>query len=205
MTGKLHIRHALALSLEDTLIRWHRMRQFTTFYIPGCDHASIATQAVVEKQLAKTPKNGKAKRQDFTRAEFIQLCQDWKEDYHESINNTVRKLGVSVDWSREAFTMSSELSKAVTETFIQLHSEGLIYRANRLVHWLCHLATALSSLEVNQKELEGTTKLDVPGYDRKIEFGTLTYFKYQIEGSDQTIEVATTRPETMLGDTGIEG
>lgn len=179
------------------------MRQFSTLYIPGCDHAGIATQAVVEKQLAKTPKNGKSKRQDFTRAEFVQLCQDWKEDYHEAINNTVRKLGVSVDWSREAFTMSPELSKAVTETFIQLHSEGLIYRANRLVHWSCRLSTALSSLEVNQKELEGTTKLDVPGYDRKIEFGTLTYFKYQIEGSDQTIEVATTRPETMLGDTGI--
>lgn len=203
MTGKLHIGHALALSLEDTLIRWHRMRQFSTLYIPGCDHAGIATQAVVEKQLARNPKDGKSKRQDFTRDEFVQLCQDWKEDYHQAINNTVRKLGVSVDWSREAFTMSPELSKAVTETFIQLHSEGLIYRANRLVHWSCRLSTALSSLEVDQKELEGTTKLDVPGYDRKIEFGTLTYFKYQIDGSDQTIEVATTRPETMLGDTGI--
>ena len=203
MTGKLHIGHALALALEDALIRWHRMRQFTTLYIPGCDHAGIATQAVVEKQLAKHPKNGKSKRQDFTREEFVQLCQDWKTDYHAAINNTVRKLGVSVDWSREAFTMSPQLSKAVTETFVQLHSEGLIYRANRLVHWSCRLSTALSTLEVDQKELEGTTKLDVPGYDRKIEFGTLTYFKYQIEDSDQTLEIATTRPETMLGDTGI--
>ncbi|OQE26834.1 hypothetical protein PENSTE_c005G03568 [Penicillium steckii] len=203
VTGKLHIGHALALSLEDTLIRWHRMRQFSTLYIPGCDHAGIATQAVVEKQLAKSPINGKSKRQDFTREEFVQLCQDWKEDYHQAINNTVRKLGVSVDWSREVFTMSPELSKAVNETLIKLHSEGLIYRANRLVHWSCRLSTALSTLEVDQKELEGTKKLDVPGYDKKIEFGTLTYFKYQIEGSDQTIEVATTRPETMLGDTGI--
>lgn len=99
--------------------------------------------------------------------------------------------------------MSPQLSKAVTETFVRLHSEGLIYRANRLVHWSCRLNTALSTLEVDQKELEGTTKIDVPGYDKKIEFGTLTYFKYPIEGSDQTIEVATTRPETMLGDTGI--
>jgi len=99
--------------------------------------------------------------------------------------------------------MSPQLSKAVAETFVQLHSEGLIYRANKLVHWSCRLATALSTIEVNQKELDGSTKLDVPGYDRKIEFGTLTYFKYPIEGSDQTIEVATTRPETMLGDTGI--
>ncbi|PQE07696.1 hypothetical protein CJF31_00007519 [Rutstroemia sp. NJR-2017a BVV2] len=203
VTGKLHIGHALALSLEDTLIRWHRMRQFSTLYIPGCDHAGIATQAVVEKQLARHPKDGKAKRQDFSRAEFVQLCQDWKEDYHQEINKTIRRLGVSVDWSREAFTMSPQLSKAVTETFVQLHSEGLIYRANKLVHWSCRLSTALSTLEVDQKELEGTTKLDVPGYDRKIEFGTLTFFKYPIEGSDQTIEVATTRPETMLGDTGI--
>lgn len=179
------------------------MRQFTTLFIPGCDHAGIATQAVVEKQLAKNPINGKSKRQDFSREDFVQLCQDWKEDYQKNINNTARRLGISPDWSREAFTMSPQLSKAVTETFVQLHDEGLIYRANRLVHWSCRLSTALSTLEVDQKELEGTTKLDVPGYDRKIEFGTLTYFKYQIEGSDQTIEVATTRPETMLGDTGI--
>lgn len=179
------------------------MRQFSTFYIPGCDHAGIATQAVVEKQLTRHPKDGKSKRQDFSRADFVQLCQDWKEDHHQAINQTMRRLGTSVDWSREAFTMSPQLSKAVTETFVQLHLEGLIYRANRLVHWLCRLSTALSTLEVNQKELEGTTKLDVPGYDRKIEFGTLTYFRYPIEDSDQTIEVATTRPETMLGDTGI--
>ncbi|KAH8751395.1 tRNA synthetases class I-domain-containing protein [Hyaloscypha sp. PMI_1271] len=190
VTGKLHIGHALALALEDTLIRWHRMRQFSTLYIPGCDHAGIATQAV-------------SKRQDFSREEFVQLCQEWKEDYHQAINKTIRRLGISVDWSREAFTMSPQLSKAVAETFVQLHSEGLIYRANKLVHWSCRLATALSTIEVNQKELDGSTKLDVPGYDRKIEFGTLTYFKYPIEGSDQTIEVATTRPETMLGDTGI--
>jgi valyl-tRNA synthetase len=203
VTGKLHIGHALALSLEDTLIRWYRTRQFSTLYIPRCDHAGIATQAVVKKRLAKHPINSKSKRQEFSRSEFVHLCQDWKEDYRREINKTTRRLGVSVDWSREAFTMNPQLSKAVTETFVQLHSDGLIYRANRLVHWLCRLSTALSTLEVDQKELEGTTKLDVPGYDKKVEFGMLTYFKYPIEGSDQTIEVATTRPETLLGDTGI--
>lgn len=179
------------------------MRQFTTLYIPGCDHAGIATQAVVEKKLAREPKDGKSKRQDFSRADFVQLCQDWKEELHQAINHTIRRLGVSVDWSREAFTMNEQLSKAVTETFIRLHSEGMIYRANRLVHWSFRLSTALSTLEVNQIELEGTTKLDVPGYDHKIEFGTLTYFKYAVENSDEFIEIATTRPETMLGDSGI--
>ncbi len=179
------------------------MRQFSTLHIPGCDHAGIATQAVVEKQLTRNPIDNKSKRQDFSRSEFVRLCQYWKEDYHRAINKTIRRLGISVDWSREAFTMSPQLSRAVTETFVRLHSEDLIYRANRLVHWSCRLSTALSTLEVNQIELEGTTKLDVPGYDKKIEFGTLTYFKYPIEGSDQTIEVATTRPERMLGDTGI--
>ncbi|CAG8956982.1 hypothetical protein HYFRA_00012461 [Hymenoscyphus fraxineus] len=159
VTGKLNIGHALALSLEGTLIR--------------------------------------------CRAEFVQLCQDWKEDYHKVINKTTRRLEVSVDWGREVFIMSPQLSKAVTQTFVQLHSEGLIYRANRLVHWSCRLSTALSTIEVDQKELEGPTKLDVPGYDKKIEFGTLTFFKYPIQGSEKHIEVATTRPETMLGDTGI--
>ncbi|GAM90581.1 hypothetical protein ANO11243_086260 [Dothideomycetidae sp. 11243] len=203
VTGKLHIGHALALSLQDTLVRWYRMRKFSTLYIPGCDHAGIATQAVVEKQLARNPRDGKSTRQEFGRMQFVQLCQDWKKAYHAEINTTTRRLGVSVDWSREAFTMSPEFSEAVTEAFVRLHSDGLIYRANKLVHWSCSLSTALSTLEVDQKELEGTTKLDVPSYERKIEFGTLTYFKYRIEGSDQTIEVATTRPETMLGDTGI--
>ena len=123
--------------------------------------------------------------------------------YHQKINRVLRRLGGSMDWSREAFTMSPSLSTAVTETFVRLHEEGYIYRSNRLVNWCPKLNTALSNLEVDNKEVEGRTLLDVPGYDRKVEFGVLTVFKYPIEGSDATISVATTRPETMLGDTGI--
>lgn len=112
-------------------------------------------------------------------------------------------MGASVDWSREAFTLDENLSAAVTETFVRLHEEGIIYRANRLVNWCTKLNTAISNLEVANKELEGRTLLDVPGYDRKVEFGVLTHFKYPVDGSDETVEVATTRPETMLGDSGI--
>ena len=200
VTGALHCGHALATALQDTLIRWHRMRGFTTLYVPGCDHAGIATQSVVEKMLWRREKKT---RHDLGRQAFVARTQDWKEEYHERINKVLKRLGGSMDWSREAFTMSPQLSRAVTETFVQLHDEGYIYRSNRLVNWCSRLNTALSNLEVDNKELEGRTLLDVPGYDRKVEFGVLTHFKYPIEGSDATIEVATTRPETMLGDTGI--
>ena len=108
-----------------------------------------------------------------------------------------------MDWSREAFTMDPNLSRATMETFCRLHTEGLIYRSNRLVNWCVQLKTTLSTLEVENLDITTTTKLDVPGYTRKIEFGVLTYFTYKMKDSDETIEVATTRPETMLGDTGI--
>lgn len=200
VTGALHCGHALATTLQDTLIRFYRMKGYTTLYIPGCDHAGIATQSVVEKMLWRREKKV---RHDLGRKAFIERTQEWKEDYHQRINKVFRRMGGSMDWSREAFTMSPELSRAVTETFVQLHDEGLIYRSNRLVNWCTKLNTALSNLEVDQKELEGRTLLDVPGHERKVEFGVLTHFKYQIEGTDATIEIATTRPETMLGDSGI--
>ena len=200
VTGALHCGHALATTLQDTLIRWHRMRGFTTLYLPGCDHAGIATQSVVEKMLWRREKKT---RHDLGRQAFVARTQEWKEEYHQKINRVLQRLGGSMDWSREAFTMSPQLSRAVTETFVQLHDEGYIYRSNRLVNWCCRLNTALSNLEVDNKELEGRTLLDVPGYERKVEFGVITHFKYPLDGSDKTIEVATTRPETMLGDTGI--
>jgi valyl-tRNA synthetase len=142
-------------------------------------------------------------RLELGREEFTKLVWEWKGEYHERINNAQRLMGGSMDWSREAFTMDENLSAATMETFCRLHDEGYIYRSNRLVNWCTHLRTALSSLEVENKEISGRTMLEVPGYDRKIEFGVLTYFKYPIDGTDLTIEVATTRPETMLGDSGI--
>lgn len=200
VTGALHCGHALATSLQDTLIRWNRMRGMTTLFLPGCDHAGISTQSVVENMLWRRQKKT---RHDLGRPKFTETVWEWKEEYHKKINTVLKRMGGSFDWTREAFTMDANLSTAVTETFVRLHEEGYIYRSNRLVNWCTKLNTALSNLEVDNKDLEGRTMLDVPGYDRKIEFGVITHFKYPIEGSEETIEVATTRPETMLGDTGI--
>lgn len=161
-------------------------------------------------------------RHDLGRTKFVELVQNWKEEYHQKINNVFRKLGSSLDWSREAFTMvriprsrrthktqmlnlqqDEHFSAAVTEVFVRFHEEGIIYRANRIVNWDSTLATALSNVEVDSEELLGRTLLDVPGYDKKVEFGILLHFKYAIENSEETLEVATTRPETILGDSGI--
>jgi len=162
----------------------------TTLWLPGCDHAGIATQSVVENMLMR--KQGKT-RHDLGREEFIKTVWDWKTEYHNSINVALRKMGGSFDWSREAFTMDANLSAAVAETFVRLHEEGTIYRANRLVNWDCALTTALSNLEVNNLEVSGRTLLTVPNYDKKIEVGVIVYFKYPIDGSDETLTVATTR------------
>jgi valyl-tRNA synthetase len=137
------------------------------------------------------------------REALLKIIWDWKTLYYKNITAQLKRLGGSMDWTREAFTMDENLSRAVRETFIQLHDEGIIYRANRLVNWCTALSTSLSNLEVDNIELPGRTLLSVPGYDKKIEFGVLTHFKYEIQGSNKIIEVATTRPETMLGDTGI--
>ena len=201
VTGNLHIGHALATTLQDAMIRWNRMKGLTVLYVPGCDHAGISTQSVVENMLYNR-RNGLT-RHDLGREKFVETVWEWKEEYHVKINKVLRRLGGSMDWTRESFTMSPTLSAAVRQTFVQMHEEGLIYRANRLVNWCTKLNTALSNLEVDQKELKGATKLDVPGYDKKIEFGCLWNFKYPVEGTNETIEVATTRPETMLGDTGV--
>ncbi|KAF2237140.1 valyl-tRNA synthetase [Viridothelium virens] len=200
ITGALHAGHALANTLQDILIRWHRMRGFSTLWTPGCDHAGIATQSVVEKMLWKRKK---LTRHDLGRSEFVKTAWEWKEDYHKRINNSQKLMGGSMDWSREAFTMDENLTRATVEAFCRLHSDRYIYRSKRLVNWCVQLNTALSTLEVENLEITTKTKLSVPGYERKIEFGVLTHFKYKLSDSEETIEIATTRPETMLGDTGI--
>lgn len=215
VTGSLHMGHALTNALQDTMIRHARMQGKTTAWIPGCDHAGIATQTVVEKMVYKL--EGKT-RHDIGRPALLEKIWEWKEKYHANITNQLKRLGGSMDWSREAFTMDENLSLAVRKSFIDLHDEGIIYRANRLVNWCSALSTSLSNLEVDNKELKGRTKLKVPGYDKMVEFGVLTYFKYPIDNGDDShktstssdrfknhefIEIATTRPETMLGDTGI--
>ncbi|KAH7344317.1 valyl-tRNA synthetase-like protein [Pyrenochaeta sp. MPI-SDFR-AT-0127] len=200
VTGKLHCGHALATSIQDLLVRWHRMQGYTTLYLPGCDHAAIATQAVVENMLWR--RHGQT-RHDLGRASFLESTVAWVDEYKGNITRVLKRLGGSFDWTREAFTMDANLSAAVTEVFVRMHDDGLIYRDTRIVNWSTKLSTALSTLEVDNTELAGRTLLDVPGYDRKIEFGTLTHFKYPIDGTSEFVQVATTRPETILGDTAI--
>lgn len=192
--------HALPSALQDLLIRWNRMHGKTTLFLPGCDHAGISTQSVVENMLWRREKKT---RHDLGRPKFVETVQEWKEEYHQKINKVLKRMGGSFDWTREAFTMNPHFSAAVNETFVRLHEEGLIYRANRLVNWCTKLNTAISNLEVDNEELTGRTLLGVPGYDKKVEFGVIIHFCYEIDGTDEKIEVATTRVETMLGDTGI--
>lgn len=145
VTGALHLGHALMLSIEDCITRWRRMSGYETLWLPGVDHAGIATQSVVEKQLWKKEKKT---RHDFGREEFIKKVWQWKEDYGGKINNQFRRYGISVDWDRFAFTLDDQRYKSVVEAFVRMHEKGIIYRATRLVNWSCALKTALSDLEV---------------------------------------------------------
>ncbi|CAG8433537.1 6732_t:CDS:10 [Ambispora gerdemannii] len=202
VTGSLHIGHGLTIAIQDSLVRWNRMLGKTVLYNPGVDHAGISTQSVVEKKLWI---ESKKTRHDLGREEFIEEIWKWKNLYGHKITVQLKRLGGSYDWNRSAFTLDEKLSKAVIETFCRLQEEGIIYRATRLINWCVRLNTALSNLEVENKELSGRTFLSVPGYsaDEKFEFGVLTSFAYPVEDSDEKLVIATTRPETMLGDTAI--
>ncbi|KAK8779628.1 hypothetical protein V5799_019032, partial [Amblyomma americanum] len=180
VTGSLHLGHALTSAVEDAITRWHRMKGRTTLWNPGCDHAGIATQVVVEKKLwRETSKT----RHDIGREAFVQQVWKWKEEKGDRIYQQLRMMGCSVDFDRATFTMEPKMSKAVTEAFVRLHDQGLIYRCNRLINWSCTLRSAISDIEVDKRELPGRTLLPVPGYKDKVEFGVLISFAYKVEGS----------------------
>lgn len=200
VTGSLHLGHALTCAVEDSLTRWNRMKGRTTLWNPGCDHAGIATQVVVEKKLWRERQQT---RHDVGREAFIQEVWNWKNEKGDRIYEQLRLMGCSVDFERATFTMDPKSSRAVTEAFVRLHEGGLIYRCNRLINWSCTLRSAISDIEVDKKELTGRTLLPVPGYREKVEFGVLISFAYPVEDSEDEIVVATTRIETMLGDTAV--
>ncbi|ESO94544.1 hypothetical protein LOTGIDRAFT_118105 [Lottia gigantea] len=200
VTGTLHLGHALTNSIQDALVRWNRMHGKSVVWVPGSDHAGIATQVVVEKRVWKDKKQT---RHDVGREKFIEEVWKWKNQKGNIISDQMKRLGSSLDWSRECFTMDKRLSDAVNEAFVRLHDEGLIYRSNKLVNWSCSLQSAISNIEVENVEIEGKQKFIVPGYEKPVNFGVMTLFKYPVENSDESITVATTRPETMLGDVAV--
>ncbi|KAI5074620.1 hypothetical protein GOP47_0010581 [Adiantum capillus-veneris] len=200
VTGILHIGHALTAAIQDTLARWRPMSGFNVLWLPGLDHAGIATQVVVEKKLMR--EKGVTKH-DLGRERFVQEVWNWVERYGGTICHQLRQLGCSLDWSRQCFTIDERRSKAVVEAFVRLHDSGLIYRNNRLVNWDCTLKTAISDIEVEYRELRGRTPITVPGYNDPVEFGVIYSFAYPIEEQNDEIIIATTRPETMLGDVAV--
>ncbi|XP_074110444.1 valyl-tRNA synthetase [Cotesia typhae] len=200
VTGFLHLGHALTNAVEDSITRWHRMKGRTTLWNPGCDHAGIATQVVVEKKLWREEQKT---RHDLGREKFVKKIWEWKNEKGDRIYEQMKKLGGSMDWDRACFTMDPKLCRAVTEAFVRLHEEKIIYRSNRLVNWSCTLKSAISDIEVEKKELTGKTLFSIPGYKDKIEFGVLVHFAYQVTDTKERIVVATTRIETMLGDSAV--
>jgi valyl-tRNA synthetase len=191
VTGRLHMGHMLNQTQMDILVRWHRMRGFITLWLPGTDHAGIATQMMVERQLAKEGK----KRREMGREKFVERVWEWKREYGGAILDQMKRLGASVDWGREYFTMDENLSRAVREVFVRLYEEGLIYRGKYIVNWCPRCETAISDLEVKHEEVAG--KLWEIRYP-VVGTGTGTG-----NGTKEFITVATTRPETMLGDTAV--
>jgi valyl-tRNA synthetase len=183
VTGRLHMGHALNNSIQDLLTRFHRMNNFETLWQPGTDHAGIATQALVEQNLSTQ----NIKKNEIGREKFIKKVWEWKKEYGDIIITQLKKLGCSCDWSRTAFTMDDNLSESVLKVFVELHKKKLIYKAKKLVNWDTVLKTAISDLEVDQREVNSK----------------LYHIKYPINETTEFITIATTRPETMLGDTAV--
>ena len=183
ITGKLHLGHALDNTLQDMLIRFKRMQGYCTLWLPGEDHASIATEVKVENELLKQGLNKK----EMGREAFLEKVWEWTDEYREKIREQLKKVGVSADFTREAFTMDENLSKAVKHVFVKLYNEGLIYQGNRITNWCPKCQTALSDAEIEYAEKEGS----------------FWHIKYPVVDSDEFLEIATTRPETLLGDTAV--
>lgn len=183
VTGYLHMGHALFVAIEDIMTRFHRMRGKSCLWLPGTDHAGIATQLLVERSLAAQG----ISRQSLGRELFLEKVWAWKEEKGGYITQQMRRLGASADWSRERFTLEPDLNNAVIEAFVRLHEKGLVYRGDYLVNWSPNLQTAVSDLEVEYSE----------------EQGSLYFFKYELDDGTCFIPVATTRPETLIGDTAI--
>ena len=194
VTGSLHLGHALTNSVEDAITRFNRMKGKTALWVPGCDHAGIATQVVVEKKLWREEK---LTRHDLGREKFIENVWEWKNEKGHRIYEQLKKMGSSLDWNRASFTMDPKLCRAVVEAFVRMHQDGTIYRSTRLVNWSCTLKSAISDIEVDKTELTGRTMLSVPGYKDKVEFGVLVSFAYKVEGSDEEVIVSTTRYEYL--------
>jgi valyl-tRNA synthetase len=184
VTAALHLGHALNNTIQDILTRWHRMLGNNTCWLPGTDHAGIATQTVVEKRVLA--EEGK-RRTDFQRDEFVSKIQAWKDEYEQRITDQLKAMGCSCDWQRQAFTMDAPRAKAVREAFFQLFKDGLIYRGKRLVNWDPVTQTALADDEVENEEVDGH----------------FYYLRYPLTDGSGHVTVATTRPETMLGDTAV--
>ncbi|MFN3691403.1 MAG: valine--tRNA ligase [Fervidobacterium sp.] len=183
ITGRIHMGHALNITIQDILSRYKRMQGFDVMWLPGEDHAGIATQTAVEKFLATQGKN----RRDFSREDFLKIVWDWANKYRNEIKNQIMSIGASVDWTRERFTLDEGLSKAVRKVFVELYKKGLIYKGKYIVNWCHRCGTVLSDEEVDYHE----------------EDGALYYIKYPIKDENDYLIIATTRPETMLGDTAV--
>jgi len=201
VTGRLHMGHMLNQTQMDILVRWHRMRGFITLWLPGTDHAGIATQMMVERQLAKEGK----KRREMGREKFVERVWEWKREYGGAILDQMKRLGASVDWGREYFTMDENLSRAVREVFVRLYEEGLIYRGKYIVNWCPRCETAISDLEVKHEEVAGKLwEIRYPVIGAKTSIQAAKDAAWMGHPQEQEyITVATTRPETMLGDTAV--
>ncbi|XP_074120908.1 valine--tRNA ligase, mitochondrial [Sminthopsis crassicaudata] len=201
VTGSLHLGHALTVAIQDALVRWHRMRGDQVLWIPGSDHAGIATQAVVEKQLWK--EQG-IRRHELSREDFLKKVWRWKEEKGGEICEQLRALGASLDWDRECFTMDAGSSIAVTEAFVCLYEAGLLYRDQQIVNWSCALRSAISDIEVESRPLPGRTEFCPPGCPHPVSFGLLFSVAFPVDGDPDTeIVVGTTRPETLPGDVAV--